>query len=374
METTLHGPSLPNSGNSRQPWVYAAWLDSIFILSPPFLALACIALFPQVFINGNSSVNVAWWVILVLFIDVAHVYATIYRTYFDRATLAARPRVFLLVPLCAWLVGVGLYICGPLVFWRVLAYLAVYHFIRQQYGFLRIYSRKEKQSKPAQLLDNLTIYATTIYPLLYWHVKGPFVFNWFVEGDFFYWPLQLVLPVANVMYIALLVAYVIKEVVSSIKEKAFNIPKQLLVLGTGMSWYFGIVYFKGDLTFTLLNIISHGIPYMALIWVHGRKQYYQPSSSKGFLKHIFSNYGIVLFLGIIAVLAFVEEGLWDGFVWREHTQFFSVFQSLPVLEDNLWMAVVVPLLAIPQITHYVLDGFIWRMKKDHYNWKSATIG
>ena len=34
----------------------------------------------------------------------------------------------------------------------------------------------------------------------------------------------------------------------------------------------GIVYFKGDLTFTLLNVVSHGIPYYALVWAYGNNQ------------------------------------------------------------------------------------------------------
>jgi hypothetical protein len=49
-----------------------------------------------------------------------------------------------------------------------------------------------------------------------------------------------------------------------LKTSYFNIPKNLIIIGTLSSWFFGIVYFNNDLVFTLLNVVSHGIPYMAL--------------------------------------------------------------------------------------------------------------
>ena len=72
-----------------------------------------------------------------------------------------------------------------------------------------------------------------------------------------------------------------------------------------------------------------------------------------------------MFLGVVSVLAYVEGGFWDGLVWREHGQVFSFFSRLPQIQDNLLLAILVPLLALPQITHYVLDGFIWEVSRDN---------
>lgn len=375
METKQQTPLSISSGKAhRQPWIYSRTLDGCFILLPPFAALAAILLFPAAF-RPQQGVTVAWWVILVLFIDVSHVYSTIYRTYFDGGTFRKQSRLFIWAPILAWVAGVAAYAAGPLVFWRILAYMAVYHFVRQQYGFLRIYSRKETAGKFSRSVDALTIYAATIYPLLYWHLQGPMPFNWFIPGDFFYIAAgSSILHLLGMVYAAIVIIYLLKEMKYSIQQRWVNIPKQLLVLGTMLSWYFGIIYFKGDLTFTLLNVISHGIPYMALVWAHGRKQYHMSAGGNKFLQAVFSNKGILLFLGLIALFAFVEEGLWDGFVWREHTRFFSLFRQLPEVEDDLLLMLLVPLLAVPQVTHYVLDGFIWKMKHDKYNWKAPTIG
>jgi len=128
------------------------------------------------------------------------------------------------------------------------------------------------------------------------------------------------------------------------------------------------------MAFTLLNVVSHGIPYMAMIWLDGSRQYAGPSVEPQpsprvqpqpgvLLKKIFSRYGIVLFLGIIFFLAYFEEGLWDMTVWKEHVSLFSVFHLFGHRLHGNWLTLVVPLLALPQITHYVIDGFIWRRPK-----------
>ena len=51
-----------------------------------------------------------------------------------------------------------------------------------------------------------------------------------------------------------------------------NAGKCLLLFATAAAWGTGIILFNGDLPFTLINILSHGIPYMALIWLYGRNQ------------------------------------------------------------------------------------------------------
>ncbi|HLM58484.1 MAG TPA: hypothetical protein VK422_20445, partial [Pyrinomonadaceae bacterium] len=79
------------------------------------------------------------WVPAVLLVDVAHVWATGFRVYFDREELRRRPWLYGLAPLIALALGVALYSEGEALFWRSLAYLAVFHFVRQQYGWVALY-------------------------------------------------------------------------------------------------------------------------------------------------------------------------------------------------------------------------------------------
>jgi hypothetical protein len=290
-------------------------------------------------------------------VDVSHVYSTLYKTYFDSAEFRERRTLYTLVPIFVWLAGVVLYSFGALAFWRTLAYLAVFHFVRQQYGFMRLYSLDENRS--ARLLNAAAIYVATLYPLLYWHTNLPRQFQWFVEGDFISLPWSWLEAVGFAVYVGVLALYFLKEVWVGWQRRMFNWPRNLLLLGTALSWYVGIVKFNGDLAFTATNVIAHGVPYLALIWITGRKR--DGAMAFGVRRGwVFSAAAVPLFVGFLVLLAFVEEGIWDALVWRDHTSIFAMFSFMPQLTDAALLAFVVPLLAVPQATHYVLDGFIWR--------------
>ena len=75
------------------------------------------------------------------------------------------------------------------------------------------------------------------------------------------------------------------------------------------------------------------------------------------------SYGIGVFFFVILLGAWLEEGFWDRWVWDgEHISVFKPFTLLPTIESDILFIWLVPLLTLPQATHYVLDGFIWRRK------------
>ncbi len=356
--------------NSENSWIKSRLYDFLFILFPPFACLLIIYFFPHLFINEKHESELLWFILIVC-IDVGHVYSTIYRTYMDKETIRKNRMLFFLSPLLLYLTGVMLHSIHPLFFWRAMAYLAVFHFIRQQYGFMRLYSRNEKQNPIFRKIDGVTIYAATLYPMIYWHTQGKQNFNWFIENDFFYINQPGLTPVFFVVYLAILFIYLVKEIFIVFTEKKFNLPKNLLMLGTIVSWYMGIVYFKGDLTFTLLNVVSHGIPYYALVWAYGNNQQKKITMKENWMKLFFNPKNIFLFVGFLVVLAYLEEMLWDGFIWKEHNSVFPLTNLLPDLTGfkNL-TSLVIPLLALPQLMHYFIDGFIWKMKKDKFGWST----
>lgn len=358
-----------------QPWIRSASFDGLFILSPALLSVVWV-LFHQIHAGAGvagvesaaagQQISVWGWLALVVAVDVSHVYSTFYRTYLDPVEFKKRHTLYTLAPLVCWVFGILLYSFGSLTFWRFLAYLAVFHFIRQQYGFLALYSRKDElplRSRWSRSIDVATIYSATLYPLIHWHLHLPRNFQWFVAGDFLSLPVFLGLSAsqseilsqfAGMSYLGILTLYGAKELHESLLQRKFNLPKNLLVTGTALSWYLGIVRFNGDLAFTVTNVISHGIPYLALIWIHGRKQ----ASHRA----IYSRRALPLFLGALFLVAYLEEGLWDSLIWRDHSGVFTWFSKLPHLVDETTLMWVVPLLALPQFTHYVLDGFIWRVR------------
>jgi hypothetical protein len=356
----------------RQPWIYSVFVDSVFILLPPFFSLLVIYSFPDYF-SMEKETRLFEWIILILFIDVAHVYSTLYRTYFDKETLENKKVLLISVPLFSFITGVIVYEFDAMLFWRVLAYLAVFHFIRQQYGFMRIYSRKESMPKYISYFDTFTIYCATLYPVIFWHLKGPRNFHWFIEGDFYYFGNEAIRNITTAIYLTTIVLYLLKELYLILYAGSFNLPRNLIIGGTFLSWYFGIIYYNGDLIFTLINVVSHGIPYMALIWIYGRKKHHTPSLAKNLVSVFFTEYGIMLFLGLLFFFAYIEEGFWDALVWNDHKEFFSFFYFLPKVSDHHILSLLVPFLSLPQVTHYILDGFIWKLSKDSNGWKKVTL-
>lgn len=324
------------------------------------------------------------WAMLVMGVDVSHVYSTIYRTYLDRETRQQHGLFLYLLPFGVLIVCLLVYSVGALFFWRVMAYLAVFHFARQQYGFMRVYSRHEKNSTWHRRIDALAIYTATLYPILDWHLAGPKHFNWFMKGDFLYLSAEGFRAIARVAYMGVIGLYAVKECLQIWKSitmqkelsrpPAFNLPRNAIITGTFLSWYVGIVHFNSDLAFTAINVMSHGIPYMALVWIWGRKKYASPTQLLG---QIFRPRYVAFFVVLLLGLAYMEEGFWNVWVWHEpeHAAFFRPFHD--ILGDldagSPWLKLLVPLLSVPQITHYVIDGFIWKIRSDRYGWRDLTL-
>ncbi len=361
------------NNDRTQPYIFSKSYDLALILAPAFVITLLVVLLRD-HIQTITDMPVWLWVVLIMGVDVSHVYSTIFRTYLDKEELAQRTKLYVFTPLLAWLVGVGLYSINGMMFWRTLAYLAVFHFVRQQYGFMMIYGRGERDIPPyCRLIDKAAIYMATLYPLLYWHTHGR-LFDWFVKGDIMMVSLPTLDQLGLTFYALVMLAYGVKETMQTWRV-GLNLPKNLWLLGTALSWWVGIIVFNNDLAFTATNVIAHGIPYMALIWGYGRNQtMMEVSENKN--SFVFSNISKIFqwrfalfYLLMLVVIAFIEEGVWDGLVWRDHEGVFALFSSLPYISDDKALRWIVPLLALPQATHYILDAVIWRMQIKNTPWK-----
>ncbi|MFM8911462.1 MAG: hypothetical protein ACKOE6_00920 [Flammeovirgaceae bacterium] len=334
---------------AKQPWLGNASLELTFIILPALVPCLLLWLFRGYF-DSHTIVTDGWWLLLVLGIDVSHVYSTSFRFFWEPTLLRRFQPHLIAIPVAALLLGIMLHSVSAHVFWRVMAYTAVFHFVRQQYGFVRLYSRTET-SKASKWIDAVSIYAATLYPLVYWHVHRTDQLSWFVPGDF----VTINITDTRILWYLnglIVCIYLVKELLLSIQKGSVNIPKNGIMLGTFVSWYIGIVLANGDLTFTLLNVVAHGVPYMALVWLYGHRAPNPQRVSVPWKDGL-------MFLGVLLALAYLEEGLWDMFIWKDHRALFPVWQDLP--QPPAWLvSVLVPLLSLPQITHYILDGFIWK--------------
>jgi len=352
------------------PWIYSPKFDLAAIIGPPVAITAVVLIWGSKLAAINEPPP--WlWIFLVLGIDVAHVYSSLFRTYFDREEFQRRRKLYLVVPVLSWLVGAAIYaVWGPTFFWSGVAYFAIYHFVRQQYGFFMLYRRGEPVGGLSYRIDQVVIYLATIYPLVYWHTY-PRNFQWFSDFEVLHIPSVWPDLLCRGIYVLALASFIVKEAYRWKVTGTLNAGKCLLLFATAAAWGTGIIIFNGDLTFTLINIVSHGVPYMALIWIYQyRKRANKAHADNRFLRFFQLKY-VPFYVLAVAAFAYFEEGIWDWFVWREHP---NIFGSFYIPASTTLLIILVPLLTMPQITHYVLDAFIWRVNKKGKEEVRAVIG
>lgn len=317
-------------------WLVSARFDLLAFGAPAVVGLALVPLGPVFAPSGDTP----WpmWLLAVLAVDVAHVWATLYRTYLDPRAVARHRTLLIAAPVLCFLGAWGLAAASLLWFWRVLAYVAVFHFVRQQEGWLAIYQRKDDGLHEFErFFERWTIRLSAVYPLVWWHAHLPRDFEWFVPGDFVVglpgWVEQAMFP----LYLVLLGVFVVRQVFLLATGRG-RPGKLLLVVSTAACWGVGIVATNTDWAFTVTNVLIHGVPYMAYVWVVTRRE--EPPART--LLAWIMRHG-ALFYAVLLGLASLEELGWR---WSE------AYGS----------AALVAVLTVPQATHYVLDGFIWRRR------------
>ncbi len=341
------------------PWLFGKRTDLLLFGGSAGVALLFLGIGHATgLLDGDAP---PWlFLVAVVGVDVAHVWSTGWRVLSEGRAASRRLWLYAGVPVAAWCAGVAAYSVSALFFWRLLAYLAVFHFIRQQYGWVALYRRKNGEGRDGRLLDAAVIYGATLTPLLFWHAHLPRKFQWFLRGDFLSGLPEGVSRAAFVVYAGILAAWIGKELARSRAGRPVSWGKILIVFSTAATWYLGIVAFDSDYAFTVMNVFVHGIPYMGLVWFTSKARA-EARRDAGEAPSLVDRMvpRLVPFLAPLLLVAFAEEWGWDRFVWHDHAMLFPG----PALDPGaLLLALIVPLLALPQATHYVWDAFLWKVK------------
>lgn len=325
-----------------------------FVLPGAFAAVVATAI--GCMSPSTSTTGLGLWITGVLLVDVAHVWASLYRTYLDPEARALHGARLWITPLIAFGLGLALHLYGPELFWRVLAYIAIFHFIKQHVGFAHLYLRANHETLYDRRIVEALVWASTAGPVLWWHTRLPRNFAWFLEGDLITGlPSWLGTP-ALLVQIPLWMLFALRRL-HYVRIGRRNPLLTMLLVVTALNWHLGIVIFNDDRVFTITNVFAHGIPYLALTWVTGGQAWVQhrcPPQQRHNLVFI-----VGVYYGLLCVLAFTEECLWDRWIWHDHPALFGSGWLSPAIESHV-AAVLVALLTVPQATHYVLDRWIWR--------------
>lgn len=351
----------------KSVWLFGPRMDLGVFLGSALLSGLFVLLAQQL---GVPEVTPIWvWLVFVLGIDVAHVWSTLFRTYLDREELERHAFRYVAAPLFAWVAGVLLYReGGALAFWRALAYLALFHFVRQQVGWMAIYARRAGAPAWVRRMDAAAIYAATLGPALWWHAHLPRPFAWFVDGDFVAlpgWVGTLAIWGHAAVLLTWLGVTLGRRVVHGVRLQP---GAWALLFATWIAWFGGIVLAQSDLAFTVMNVTLHGVPYLVFLFVYAKGRAAEDTGPRRWRAMGFGTFALLLL-----ALAFAEEFLWDALVWHERPE---VFGALGASLGPGLLSLVVPLLAVPQATHYLLDAVIWRSTREprlasRLGWSSA---
>lgn len=312
------------------------------------------------------------YLILIVAFDVAHVWGTIYVTYLDGEILRRRRVLLLATPLLSFVVAYRLHGQSPQLFWTLLAYVAIFHFIKQLYGLIALYkARAGERERWDFYLDKWTLWVGAVGPVLLWHASPARQFDWFNAGESFIARIDPAFEgdVLAIMGVTALV-YLLRQGQLARSAAGLNVGKNVWMLAAWVSFGVGIGLSSHPLVSAAFLNLFHGIPFLMLVWHRrnavdegqvgevGRRWVLWLSQRKRWLA----------FYLVILAPALLEESLWDWFVWQAYLP--DLLGSAPRdVGDgsSFWVA----LLSVPQLAHYYLDAFIWKMDESNPDLRRA---
>ncbi len=325
--------------NAREDLV---WFIGSVISSYALLALYITGLVPLIWMVGA-------WAIL---IDAPHVFGTFSRTYFDRAERRARKRL-LLGSLVFFLVGPLMVLAGlGLVFFFLAALWAYYHLVKQHYGFMVLYKKKNDDlARIDNALDRTFLLLAFTYP-----------FVAFVESDpeaMKRVPAALhsgVSILATILLIATILAaaaWLLRQVQRALQSQPLNLPKYLLLAAAiPMHWIVLLTPMPHKpIAIVAILTIYHNLQYHRLIWFHNKK-YTKDARGR-------ETYGAAEFISrrLIYYIAFgILFGLWYQLPRQYVTATYGQATTITQLFASFFWGYA--------FIHYYLDSKIWRVRRD----------
>jgi hypothetical protein len=256
-------------------WIISARDDLVWLIGSVASSYVLLVLY----VNGILPLipMVALWAIL---IDAPHVFGTFSRTYFDRTERHSRARL-LWGSLLFFAIGpLMVYAGAALVFFFLAALWAYYHLVKQHYGFMVLYKKKNNDLAPVDnALDRLLLLFAFNYPFVAFIARDPEAMKRVpaalqsgVNG------LATILLLATIV---LAVAWLGRQIQRAVTGDALNVPKYLLLAAAiPMHWIVLLTPMPHKpIAIVAILTVYHNLQYHRLIWFHNKK--YVRSGSAG---------------------------------------------------------------------------------------------
>lgn len=311
---------------------------------------------------------VAGWAIL---IDAPHVFGTLSRTYFDLSEWKTRKRL-LLGSLLFFVIGPVLVLAGAgFTFFFIAALWAYYHLVKQHYGFMVLYKKKNNDLAPLDnTLDRFLLMFAFNYPFVAFIAADPTAMarvpSLLRGGVNAFGNLLLV---GTVLLAALWLG---RQVQRALQRQPLNGPKYLLLAAAIPMHWIALLTPMPNKPIALVAILTiyHNLQYQRLIWFHNQK--YQTKIGAGNYEasraaiDFKRKYGPAAFISrrLIYYLAF---GILFGVIYQGPRQYLGYLNlhtgdSTAALSRPIQLGIA--FLWGYAFIHYYLDSKIWRVRRD----------
>jgi len=308
---------------------------------------------------------VAGWAIL---IDAPHVFGTFSRTYFDRSEWKTRKRL-LLGSLLFFVIGPLMVLAGlGFTFFFIAALWAYYHLVKQHYGFMVLYKKKNNDLAAIDnALDRLLLLFAFNYPFVAFiagdptaMARVPPVLRSGVNG------VALILLIGTIV---LAIGWLGRQVQRAILREPLNVPKYLLLAAAiPMHWVALLTPMPAKpIALVAILTIYHNLQYHRLIWFHNQKYRYagvSPALSTQDAR--VPKYGPAAFISRRLVY-YVLFGIIFGIIYQGPRQYLG-YLNLHTGDSPAALSIPIQLgiafLWGYAFIHYYLDSKIWRVRRD----------
>jgi hypothetical protein len=362
----------PLAGAISLRWIISARDDLVWFIGSVLSSYALLFLYVQGLVPLIPMM--ALWAIL---IDAPHVFATFSRTYFDRTERTTRRRL-LWGSLIFFAVGPLLVLAGAgFAFFFVAALWAYYHLVKQHYGFMVLYKKKNGDLAPIDnALDRLLLLFAFNYPFIAFIARDPeamarvpTVLRAGVNG------LASLLLAGTVI---LAIAWLGRQIQKTMIGEPLDVPKYLLLAAAiPMHWIVLLTPMPHKpIAIVAILTIYHNLQYHRLVWFHNKKYSARHKrisiASRNSTEELSSydqrqNYGAAELISR-RLIYYIAFGVLFGLIYQGPRQFLGYVSlknaSSGITEPSLAVQLCISFLWGYALIHYYLDSKIWRVRRD----------
>lgn len=319
-------------------WILGSKSKDIFFFYALAIGLSSIYWFS----TPKGFLATALFLFIVVFVDAAHVYSTFWRTYALKEERTAS-RAYWLVPALVFLSTLIWAVLKVPYLWAMVVYFTYFHHLRQIQGISKWYMKINQRFRPEMIK---VLYALLLIPFATFHFNDVIPLALYNQNDLFFLNRPEWLHYGKILSLltwALWIGLEIKVYFQVKKVEVNRILSMLVPAAIHIKCFLYPVTAEGVI-FPLL--LLHGLTYFAVMSLSLQKL--RPQRFSSFSK------SLIFVVGLGAIFASFES-----FGLVEYTILNDEYLRNDFFNDKILIAIFIT----PTLTHYILDGLIW--KKGH---------